>query len=147
MAREWIRPLLGLGLAAIGMAVAPIAARVRSRGWLGILVAWVAALFWLAASRTGVFGLLLIYAFLLIAPVSVLYSFRCEIRAPDRAAAGVAFVSSFILGALLLVTVAALVQSLWITRPGSPNHTTQRMGASRSAGSESLSQWRLAPHR
>ena len=147
MPHEWTGPLLGLGLVAIGTAVAPVAVRARSRGWLGILLVSVPALCWLAADKgpdSGVFSLLLFCAFLLTAPIAVVYAFRCEVRAPDRAAAGVAYVCSFILGALLLVGIAGLVQSLWITRPGAPNHTIQRMGASRSAQSQIGSHRRLA---
>lgn len=148
MPYEWTRPLLGLGLLATGSALALVGARARSHGWLGILLVSIPAFCWLAADKgphSGVFSLLLFSMFLLTGPAAVVYAFRCEVRAPDRAAAGVAFFLSLMLGILLLFTVAGLVQSLWITRPGAPSNTIQRMGTNRASQAVSCSQWRLGP--
>jgi hypothetical protein len=52
-------------------------------------------------------------AFLFIAPIAVVYSFRARRAAPDRTVALAAFVGSFLVAAFLLFMLAGLVYSFF----------------------------------
>ncbi len=107
--------VLGLGAVGAGAALSVITRRAPMRGWVGVVLLLVATLAWALiesgeSSRPS--SLPMFLAFLLLAPVAVVYSFRARRAAPDRLAATAAFVGSFIVAAFLLFMVAGIVYSL-----------------------------------
>jgi hypothetical membrane protein len=85
------------------------------RGWVGVVLLLVASLAWALveageSSRPSSFPMFL--TFLLVAPVSVVYSFRARRVAPDRVVALAAFAGSLVVAAFLLFMVVGLVYSL-----------------------------------
>jgi|GEM_PF-5508234 hypothetical protein len=86
------------------------------RGWVGVVLLLIAALAWSLieggeSSRPS--SLPPFLAFLLIAPIAIVYSFRARRVAPDRVAALAAFAGSFIIAAFLLFMMAGILYSLF----------------------------------
>jgi hypothetical membrane protein len=111
-----ILDICSLAALSVGMAFAILSYRVPKRGWIGVVLLVVASVAWALIdardssqpSRTP-----MLYAFLIFAPVSVVYSFRARRLAPDRLPALAAFVGSFVVAAFLLFMVCGIVYSLF----------------------------------
>jgi hypothetical protein len=96
--------LFATGAFGAGLAVALFARRLPLRGWVGVVLLMLAALFFSLTETgddSGASGLAMMYCFFFLAPVAVMYSFRAR-RAPDRLLARSGFIGSFIVGAFLL---------------------------------------------
>src|ERR1035438_2043510 len=104
--------MFGLASLAIGIVCARLTYRLPKRGWLGVTFLVVSALAWALIDRDGgspTSSLPMFTAFLFVAPIAVVYSFRARRAAPDRTVALAAFVGSFLVAAFLLFMLAGLV--------------------------------------
>jgi hypothetical protein len=115
-----LRALQVFGLAALaaGVLVALFVHRAPKRGWVGVVLLLVASGAWALiesgeSSRPS--SLPMFIAFLFVAPVAVVYSFRARKAAPDRVVALAAFIGAFIVSAFLLFMIAGIVYSLFVT--------------------------------
>ena len=109
--------VLGLASVAIGIALSTVARRAPMRGWVGVILLLVAALTWAfidAGESSRPSSMPMFLAFLLVAPVAIVYSFRARRAAPDRVVATAAFVGSFVVAAFLLFMVAGILYSLFL---------------------------------
>jgi hypothetical membrane protein len=108
--------MFGLASLAIGIVCASFTHRLPKHGWLGVTLLLVSALAWALIDRDGgslTSSLPMFTAFLFIAPIAVVYSFRVRRAAPDRTVALAAFVGSFLVAAFLLFMLAGLVYSFF----------------------------------
>jgi drug/metabolite transporter (DMT)-like permease len=109
--------MFGLAALAVGVVLAILSHRVPKRGWIGVVLLIVASLAWAfidAGDSAQPSRLPMFLAFLLVAPVAVVYSFRARRSAPDRVPALAAFVGSFVVAAFLLFMVGGIVYSLFV---------------------------------
>src|ERR1035438_7760133 len=105
--------IFGLASLAVGIVLAMFSRRLPKRGWIGVILLLVASLAWMLIDRDSsspqASSLPMFTAFLFIAPIAVVYSFRARRAAPDRTVAMAAFVGSFLVAAFLLFMLAGLV--------------------------------------
>jgi hypothetical membrane protein len=108
--------MLDFAALAVGVVLAILSHRFPKRGWIGVLLLLAACL---ACALINVGDssqpthLWMVVAFLVIAPIAVVYSFRARRVAPDRVPALAAFAGSFVVGAFLLFMVCGLIYTLF----------------------------------
>jgi hypothetical membrane protein len=109
--------VFGLAALAVGVVLAVCSHRMPKRGWVGVILLVAASLAWAlidVGDSSQPSRLPMFMAFLLIAPVAVVYSVRARRSAPDRVPALAAFVGSFVVAAFLLLMVGGIIYSLFV---------------------------------